>query len=133
MLQRIPNKMANLHHEFEEKATQMEKQEDDDISPVGKGISAENDPHIAADVKLQPAGLISLTAIKDTWNIKSLAWLWGGAIALSFVVAYNQTTSSSFAPYATSDFGQLALLGTIGTIQNVIAAGRCYSLYLHVL
>lgn len=121
--------MAFIQHELEQKATQLENQ-DDNVSPIDKSISTGNHHSITADVELQAAGLMSLTAIKGTWNVKSLVWLWVGAVALSFVVAWNQTTSSSFAPYATSDFGQLGLLGTIGTIQNVIAAGMCYSLYV---
>jgi hypothetical protein len=123
--------MATIDHEYYQKANQMEKH-DVDITPIDKSISATNEQYLDIDVELQPAGLMTLSGIKSTWNAKSLAFAWGGATALSFVVAYDQTTSSSFAPYATSDFGELSLLGTIGTIQGVISAGMCYCLYLCV-
>jgi hypothetical protein len=121
--------MATIDHEYDQRITKMEKH-DINITPIDKSISATNEQYLDIDVEIQPAGLLTLSGIKSTWNAKSLAFAWAGAIALSFVVAYDQTTSSSFAPYATSDFGELSLLGTIGTIQGVISAGMCYFLQL---
>ncbi|EXJ89926.1 hypothetical protein A1O3_02993 [Capronia epimyces CBS 606.96] len=106
----------------EEEVTRGEKT-DVEFVAVDKSVSSgDHQDGQVADVDLQPVGLLNLSGIKSTWNAKSLAVAWGGALALSFVVAYDNNTFSSFAPYATSDFTDLSLLGLIGTIQGVISA-----------
>jgi hypothetical protein len=118
--------MATIDHDYEQREAHIEKQDHDITTLDDKSIPVPSQDGISSGVDLQPAGLVALKGIKNTWNVKSLAIAWGGAIALSFAVAYDQTTSSSFTPYATSDFGELSLLGTIGTIQAVIGAGTRY-------
>jgi hypothetical protein len=120
--------MATINHEDEQRVTRVEKP-DIEFNSIDKSISAGNQSGLVTDRELQPGGLLTLSGIKSTWNAKSLGLAWAGAIALSFVVAYDQNTYASFAPYATSDFQQLSLLGTIGTIQGVISAGMGHHLH----
>lgn len=118
--------MSAIDHAYEEKGTQPEKP-DIDVIPIDNSLSAGNEYGSSTETGVvTPVGLMTLSAIKSAWDVKSLVILWAGAIGVSFVVAYDQTTSSSFAPYATSSFSDLSLLGLIGTIQGVISAGVCY-------
>lgn len=114
--------MSTVDREDEGGATRGEKT-DVELAVIAPSISAATQHGQVGEAGVQIGGLATLSDIKHAWNARSLGLTWAGAIALSFVVAYDQNTYSSFAPYATSNFSQLSLLGTIGTIQGIVSAG----------
>ncbi|KAL2856435.1 major facilitator superfamily domain-containing protein [Aspergillus pseudoustus] len=67
-------------------------------------------------------GLAELEGIRKNWTLRSLIIIWIAAFLMSFVNNLNNHSSSTFIPFATSDFGSAPLLGTIGVVQATIAS-----------
>ncbi|CAL5872084.1 uncharacterized protein PFLUO_LOCUS6341 [Penicillium psychrofluorescens] len=67
-------------------------------------------------------GLADLDGIKRNWTLRGLIIIWISAGLMSFVTNLNNTSSSTFAPYATSSFSSAPLVGTIAVVQAVIAS-----------
>lgn len=70
---------------------------------------------------VEEAGIATMH--KQPWGLKSLIVAWFGALLISFTLIYDSQTINAYQPYATSSFGAASLLGTIGTVQNVVQAG----------
>lgn len=64
-----------------------------------------------------------VTMHKQSWGVRSLAVAWFGGLLVSFTIVFDSQTINAYQPYATSSFGAASLLGTIGTVQNVVQAG----------
>lgn len=74
--------------------------------------------------RTQLHGLATIGAIKKTWNLKGIAFLWVGAVLIAFTLGYDQQTYQTFQPYATSEFGAVSLISTIAVVQNVVSSGE---------
>lgn len=72
-------------------------------------------------------GLADLDGIKRNWTLRGLIIIWISAGLMSFVTNLNNTSSSTFAPYATSSFSSAPLVGTIAVVQAVIASGLSFA------
>ncbi|KAJ5619341.1 siderophore iron transporter [Penicillium lagena] len=72
-------------------------------------------------------GLADLDGIKRNWTLRGLIIIWISAGLMSFVTNLNNTSSSTFAPYATSSFSSAPLVGTIAVVQAVIASGSSFA------
>jgi hypothetical protein len=69
-------------------------------------------------------GLVELEGIRKNWTLRSLIIIWIAAALMSFVNNLNNHSSSTFVPFAISDFGSAPLLGTIAVVQATIASGQ---------
>ncbi|KAJ0426904.1 major facilitator superfamily domain-containing protein [Aspergillus carlsbadensis] len=67
-------------------------------------------------------GLVELEGIRKNWTLRSLIIIWIAAALMSFVNNLNNHSSSTFVPFAISDFGSAPLLGTIAVVQATIAS-----------
>jgi hypothetical protein len=71
----------------------------------------------------QLPGLADLDGIQRSWSLQNLVIIWVSALLISFAINLNNQTSSSFAPYATSNFASASLLGTVTVVQAVASTG----------
>ncbi|KAL2794921.1 major facilitator superfamily domain-containing protein [Aspergillus keveii] len=83
-------------------------------------INAEEAPAPTMDEKVD--GLVELEGIRRNWTLRSLIIIWITAALMSFVNNLNNHSSSTFVPFAISDFGSAPLLGTIAVVQATIAS-----------
>lgn len=72
---------------------------------------------------ISAGGLSKLDVITSTWSTHSLWVAWAGVLLLGAAISFDQETVYSYQTYATSTFSAATLLGTIGTVQNVVYAG----------
>ncbi|KAL3463894.1 major facilitator superfamily domain-containing protein [Aspergillus heterothallicus] len=85
-------------------------------------INAEEAPATMPTKEEKVDGLAELEGIRKNWTLRSLIIIWIAATLMSFVVNLNNHSSSTFIPFATSDFGSAPLLGTIAVVQATIAS-----------
>ncbi|KAL3452782.1 major facilitator superfamily domain-containing protein [Aspergillus insuetus] len=83
-------------------------------------INAEEASAPTMDKKVD--GLVELEGIRKNWTLRSLIIIWIAAALMSFVNNLNNHSSSTFVPFAISDFGSAPLLGTIAVVQATIAS-----------
>lgn len=74
--------------------------------------------------------LSDLDGIKRNWTLRGLIIIWISAALMSFVINLNNTSSSTFVPYATSSFNSAPLVGTIAVVQAVIASGLSFASFI---
>ncbi|KAL3486111.1 major facilitator superfamily domain-containing protein [Aspergillus germanicus] len=88
----------------------------------------ESDTQINAEEAFAPTmdekvdGLVELEGIRKNWTLRSLIIIWIAAALMSFVNNLNNHSSSTFVPFAISDFESAPLLGTIAVVQATIAS-----------
>jgi hypothetical protein len=87
------------------------------------GLTDPKNPPEAQD----DTGLADLDGIKRNWTLRGLIIIWISAALMSFVTNLNNTSSSTFAPYAASSFSSAPLVGTIAVVQAVIASGLSFA------
>ncbi|KAJ5833415.1 hypothetical protein N7474_001726 [Penicillium riverlandense] len=102
----------------DQKSFEMSALATDDAGTQRLGLTdTKNTPEAQEDT-----GLADLDGIKRNWTLRGLIIIWVSAALMSFVTNLNNTSSSTFAPYAASSFSLAPLVGTIAVVQAVIAS-----------